>query len=158
MSVSGIMVFLWSINFRWCPIYTPTSNGNFCQRPWKFVHSSNDGHPTCCLYFSLYTELQECISSLNVGTFISKSADSIWYDGYDLSHKTKTITVFLNDRVWCRPTVWWNNSRTSRTISIKLSEVPPVISINEYRLFAGKVNISPPFHTLTFSPMFSVCG
>ena len=67
-------------------LYPPTSNGNFCQCSWKFVYSSNDRHPTCCLYFSLYIQNCKSIFSLTVGTFMSKSADSIWYDGYDLNH------------------------------------------------------------------------
>ena len=76
---------------------------------------------------------------------MSKSADSIWYDGYDINDKPESITQFLKNSVWCRPTVRWNNSWTSRTISIKDFLVSLVISINEYRLFASKVNISLPF-------------
>jgi hypothetical protein len=74
------------------------------NRHYHCIHTqvmiTNDGefeyHLTCCLYFSLYTELHQCIS---VGTLISKSADSICYDEYDLNHKTKTITLFLSDSV-----------------------------------------------------------
>jgi hypothetical protein len=43
---------------------------------------------------------------------MSTCADSICYDGYDLNHKTKSITIFLRDSVWCRPNVWWHNSWT----------------------------------------------
>jgi hypothetical protein len=96
-----------SYGFRFIvPSIPPISNGNFCQHPWKLVHSSNDGHLTCtcCLYFSLYTELQECISPLTVVTLMSKSDDSICYDGYDLNHKTETIALFLRDSVSCRRT------------------------------------------------------
>ena len=77
----------------------------YANAPEKFVHSANDGHLTCCLYSSLNTGMQECISSFTVGTLMSKCADSICYDGYDLNHKTKSITIFLRDSVWCRPNV-----------------------------------------------------
>ena len=36
---------------------------------------------------------------------MSKSADSIWYDGYDINDKLESITQFLKNSVWCRPTV-----------------------------------------------------
>ena len=78
----------------------PTANANVYQAPKKFVDSTNDGHLTCCLYLSLNTGMEEYISSLTGGTLMSKSADSIWYDGYDINNKTKNIT--LRDSVWCR--------------------------------------------------------
>jgi hypothetical protein len=92
-----------------------------------------------------------CISSSTVGTLMSKSADDICYDSYDLNHKTTIITLFLRDSVWLSPTVWWNNSRTSRTISFKLS----VISKKNYWFLASNVNISLPFHTFTFQQWYT---
>ena len=53
----------------------------------------------------MYSGMQECISSLTVGTLMLKSADDICYDGYDLNHKTTIITLFLRDSVWFSPTV-----------------------------------------------------
>ena len=73
----------------------------YANAPEKIVHSANDGHLTCYLYSSLNTGMQECISSFTVGTLMSQCAESICYDGYDLNHKTKIITLFLRDSMWC---------------------------------------------------------
>ena len=123
----------------------------FANAPEKFVYSGNDGHIyMLSMLFSKYRNAR-VYSVLNWWNAMSKSTDSILYDGYDINDQTKGITLFLRNSVRCRPTVWWNNSWTSRTISIKDVLISPVISINEYLLFASKVNISLPFHTLTIS-------
>ena len=117
----------------------------FANAPEKFVYSGNDGHIyMLSMLFSKYRNAR-VYSVLNWWNAMSKSIDSILYDGYDINDQTKGITLFLRNSVWCRPTVWWYNSWTSRTISIKDVLISPVISINEYLLFASKVNISLPF-------------
>jgi hypothetical protein len=145
MSVSRIIVLVWlyswSLIFRWCPIYSPYSKWIFLPMPLK---SSSILAMTNILHV-VYTFLQiqecKCSSSLTDGTLMSKSADNIWYDGYAINDKPESITQFMRKNVWCRATVWWNNSWISRTISIKDLLVLPVISKNEYRLFASKDNI-----------------
>jgi hypothetical protein len=46
----------------------------------------------------MYSGMQDCISSLTVGTLISKSADVICYDGYDLSHNSVSEGVLSSTR------------------------------------------------------------